>query len=467
MEPNSSQKQLVSLVSVKRRSGKTLQFLRDNTLLVAIIFAILIGFGLGIILKYSLTDTNKHVILWLTLPGQLFMRALELLIIPVVFIGVTAATSSLSPRNNLRITMVSIGLVTLTHLASVLTGLAGCLILTASSSVIPHRATNVPVNSVFEKQKDTYDIVADILRNLIPKNIVKAATNQELTRYYFSKSANGTVRYTRKSEYTDGANILGILTFSLLLGLASSVLEGKAELFREFFKSCNDVVLLALRWLIILVPVGIASLIIEAVFEVDDLEASLKKIALFTGICVACLVFYGTVVLSVIFVAFTRKNPLKYYCSFLEPALIAFCSTSEAVCIQKCVEVCDEKVKMDPRLSKFSIPFYIALQKGGMYFIKNFKFKLTKSAMIIMIYLISKGSAVFITISCVFVANYSGLSLSAGDYVVAMIMTSVLCLCLPAVPSSSIMTLLVILNAINFPSTNIAVLYTVEWLLDR
>jgi Na+/H+-dicarboxylate symporter len=364
MDPQSSQKDFLTMVSVKRR-GKLYKFIKENTLLIVILVSILIGFGVGISLKHILTDKNKHIILWLTLPGQLFMRALELLIIPVVFIGVTAATSSLSPRNNLRITLISIGLVLLTHLASVLTGLAGCLILTASSNV--SEKAPVAANRVFEKQKDTYDIASDILRNLIPKNIIKAATNQELTRYYYSKSANGTVKYTRKVEYTEGANILGILTFSILLGLASSVLEGKAELFREFFKSCNDVVLLALRWLIMLVPLGIASLIIEAVFEVDDLGASMKKIALFTCICMACLIFYGVVVLSVIFFAFTRKSPLKYYLSFLEPALIAFCSTSEAVCIQKCVDICDEKVKMDPRLSKFSIPFYIALQKGGMY----------------------------------------------------------------------------------------------------
>ncbi len=46
-------------------------------------------------------------------------------------------------------------------------------------------------------------------------------------------------------------------------------------------------------------------------------------------------------------------------------------------------------------------------------------------------------------------------------------MTIILCLCLPSVPSSSIVTILVILNGINLSYLNIGILYTVEWLLDR
>lgn len=46
-------------------------------------------------------------------------------------------------------------------------------------------------------------------------------------------------------------------------------------------------------------------------------------------------------------------------------------------------------------------------------------------------------------------------------------MTIILCLCLPSVPSSSIITILVVLNVINKNNLNIAIFYTVDWLLDR
>jgi Na+/H+-dicarboxylate symporter len=69
--------------------------------------------------------------------------------------------------------------------------------------------------------------------------------------------------------------------------------------------------------------------------------------------------------------------------------------------------------------------------------------------------------------ACVFLADYSGNTLYVGDYAVIVIMTTILCLCLPSVPSSSIVTILVVSNSINITSLNIAILYTVEWFLDR
>lgn len=200
-------------------------------------------------------------------------------------------------------------------------------------------------------------------------------------------------------------------------------------------------IILVLRWLIMFSPIGIASLIIDAIYEVDDLGESFKKIGLFTGLCVAALLFYGIIVLGTMFFAFTRKNPLRYFISFLEPTLLAFASTSGAVCIHKSIDICEKDIKMDSRLARFTIPFYTALQ--------------------------ADGSSIFIVMACAFLSNYSGISLTAGDYVVIIIMTCILCLCLPSVPSSSIVTILVVLNAVNINNVNIAILYTVEWLLDR
>ena len=252
---------------------------------------------------------------------------------------------------------------------------------------------------------------------------------------------NKNLTYDRKVEYIEGTNILGVLVFSLLIGLATSVLDEKAKLFRDFFKAANDVVILVLRWLILVAPVGIASLIIDAIISVEDLGQSFKQIGLFTGVCIGVLLFYCVVVLGGMLFVFTRTNPLKYYYFFMEPMLLAFASTSGAVCIHKSLDICENKVKMDPRLSRFTIPFYTTLQ--------------------------ADGSSIFIVMSCGFLATYANVSLSVGDYVVIIIMTSILCLCLPSVPSASIVTILVVLNAINFSFLNIAILYTVEWLLDR
>lgn len=223
------------------RPNRLIGFLKSNLLLICILISIVVGFAIGIGVKNSPINGTDDV-LWLTLPGNLFIRALELLIVPVVFIGVIAATSSLSAKSNIKITLICVGLTYLTHILATVCGLFGSLILKAVSK--SSEQTLNPIEVI--KQKTTYDIIADILRSLIPKNLIKATTNQEITTYV--KNSDGDIE--RKVVYIDGTNILGVLVFSLLIGISASVLDERAKLFREFFKNANEVVILVLKWLI-------------------------------------------------------------------------------------------------------------------------------------------------------------------------------------------------------------------------
>lgn len=69
--------------------------------------------------------------------------------------------------------------------------------------------------------------------------------------------------------------------------------------------------------------------------------------------------------------------------------------------------------------------------------------------------------------SCVFLSTFAEHEMTFSDYVMIFTMTNILCLCIPAVPSGSIVTIIIIMSATNTKSANIALLYTVEWLLDR
>lgn len=126
------------------------------------------------------------------------------------------------------------GLILLTHILATLTGVVGSLVLLEFSKNKP----NITVIN-YEPQKTTYDIISDILRNMIPTNIIQASTSQEITKYV--KYANET--YVKEIQLINGTNVLGLLVFSLLLGFAASSLGKKAEKFKQFFESTNDVII--------------------------------------------------------------------------------------------------------------------------------------------------------------------------------------------------------------------------------
>ena len=170
--------------------------IRNNLLLFSIFISLVIGFSIGSILKKY--DVDSAITVWFKLPGLLFIRCLELLILPVIFIGVVAATSTLSAKNNVRITLICVFFIFVTHLIAVITGHIGSLILKAVSI---SQTDTFKTDSSFSNhiQKNAYDIVSDILRNIIPKNIIKSATHQEITKLI--KDSNGTLVKKKRSIY--------------------------------------------------------------------------------------------------------------------------------------------------------------------------------------------------------------------------------------------------------------------------
>lgn len=414
-------------------------WLKSNLMFIAIILSIIIGFSIGLGIRLSSLSENDNK-LWFTLPGKLFIRSLELLIIPVIFFGVVSATSMLNPKTNAKLSLICVIFIYGSHLVACVLGITSSF---AFSLMSNNRTNNAFIkNSKIQRiEKNFYDIVSDIFRSLIPKNIIRATINQEITKYNPVEDENGTITFKRSVVFIDGTNLLGILVFALFIGIASSIIGEKGAAFRSFIESTNYVFTKVLSWFIMIAPIGIASLIIDTVLDINDFKQTLAEIGLLTVLVTSTCLFYGIIVLSIVLFLFIRKNPFIYFLYFAEPILLAFASTSGAVCIHKAIEVCEQKLKMNPTITRFSLPFFTALQ--------------------------SDGSSIFITLSSVFLARINNIELSLSDYVVIILLTSILCLSLPSVPSSSLVTIIVILGSINLGDVNIAILYTVEWILDR
>ena len=87
--------------------------------------------------------------------------------------------------------------------------------------------------------------------------------------------------------------MLGILVFAILIGIAPGVIKQKGEAFRSFIVSVNEVVITVLRWLISLAPIGIGSLIIDAVIEIKDFQQTFKEVWIFAAVVTASSFFYS------------------------------------------------------------------------------------------------------------------------------------------------------------------------------
>nr|KAG5698014.1 hypothetical protein BaRGS_005832 [Batillaria attramentaria] len=358
----------------------------------------------------------------------------------------SGSTASLDPKSNGKISLVAFTWITCTNI------LACVLALILSVTIRPGSGEGGAATEG-DVRFETQDIFADLFRNIIPNNMVEVAFKKAQTEYTTNTEevarnlTNGTVitetvtsRFKSNGK-SDSVNVLGIIFIATILGIAAHRLGKRADVFVRFFAATTDIVILVLRWFFWTSPLGVASLIAKAIAGIDDLEDSFSKLGMFVVVVVVGIVIFELGVLSLLLFLFTRRNPFKFHFSILRPYFIGFAATSTAVALPEMLYCCEVKNGIDRRVARFAVPFSVTLS--------------------------ANGSAVFIVSAAIFIGQYIGYPLTAGDIVIIGILSAVSAMALPSVPSSSIITLVIILAAVNIPSGQIALLFAVEWFLDR
>ncbi|KAJ8309688.1 hypothetical protein KUTeg_011553 [Tegillarca granosa] len=368
-------KTLLQKFSVKRIGG----ILCDNLLLILTLCGILVGFCIGFGIREL--HPTEDALTWIGMPGDIFLRVLKLMILPLIVCSVISGTASLDPKSNGKISGVAFVYI-------VLTNILGCVLGGALSLAIKPGigGQSIAVQNVTNTIQ-TQDIFVDLLRNIFPDNIVEASFAQAQTKYTSTniiKTKNGTngtiyekLELLQKQRgKVDGTNVLGLVMACTVIGIAAGQMKSKAKPFLEFFSISSEVMLIVLRWFMWLTPIGVTSLVIVSISDVDDIGDVFEKLGLFVATVTIGIILLHVVFLPLILFLTTRRNPYAYIVSIGKAWMIGFAATST-------------------------------------------------------------------------------------------FLTAVAVMALPSVPSSSIVTLVMILTSLNIPSHDIALLFAVEWFLDR
>ncbi|XP_062605325.1 excitatory amino acid transporter 1-like [Saccostrea cucullata] len=425
------------------------RILHGQLLFVLTFLAVILGFIIGFGIREA--RPSRDVIQWIGMPGDLFMRSLKMMIVPLIITSVIHSTASLDPRSNGRI-----GLISITYI--LLTNLMGCVVaITLFYIIKPGKAHVAHEDRLMLNKIRPQDIFADLLRNIIPDNLVEATFRKTQTQFKseiiwsnqknLGNSSNTTADVNQKLEMvkivgkTDGPNILGLLFACLLIGIAAGRFREKAKTFIDFFAMSSEIVLQILRWFIWLTPVGVASLTAASLAGTRDITETFVSLGYFVLTVTSGIVILQTTLLPLIYFAFFRENPYKRILSVKRAWLMGFSFGSSALAMPDLLQACENVNKLDKRITRFVIPLCCTAN--------------------------ADGSALFISAASMFIAQISGYTLTYGNVIIIGILTAFSTLSLPALPSASMVVVVVVLSAINVPVNEVSILFAVEWFLDR
>ncbi|XP_052782586.1 excitatory amino acid transporter-like [Mya arenaria] len=420
--------------------ARIIAVVKENALLVLTLVGVALGIGLGFAVRE--TNPSDTALMWLGLPGQLYLRLLKMMIVPLIVTSVISGTASLEPRANGKISVVAFTFVFLTNLLGAVLGVLTFLAFkpgNTSGRILQQ------VASISHPIK-TSDILADLLRNIIPDNLFEATFRQTQTSYVETTIVNLTgnmtnTQWVKEVGKSDGPNLLGLIFACTLLGIAAASVKGRGKPLIDFFEAATQTVIAIIRWFLWTTPIGVLSLILVAVAGLSDVAVIFSDLGIFIAAVTVALVVQQLVVMPLVLFGLTRRNPYAHMLGISRPWIIAFASASTAVAIPEMLYACEVKLSTDRRIARFVIPFSVTVS--------------------------ANGSAVFIACSCLFISNFSGNFPSIDIVFTTGVLSTVASLAIPSVPSASIVSIVMILTSLNIPAEAVALLLAVDFFLDR
>ncbi|GAB1608286.1 neutral amino acid transporter A-like [Argonauta hians] len=423
------------------RRAILVKFFKENSLLIVTLISVFLGFVLGFVIRS--THPSNDAIMWIGMPGEIFLRSLKAIIIPLIISNMIAGSSAMDVKSNSKLGMLAFVVILASNLIGSVTGLIFFMI------IKPGAAFNISEDNQ-QRQKAvifTEDLFADLIRNIFPDNILAAAFRQTITTYKAIASENSSEEfgnntiYKKNIEFIDNSNILGLITVAFVFGVAASSLKEQGEPFRRFFQSTSLITTEVIKYLLKITPIGIASLIMASIAQIKDINVVFTSLGMFTLTVFVGLLWHIFVVINLIYYCFFRKNPLKFLFTCIQPYILAFTFTSSSAAFPEMESTLVEKNNSDKKIIGVSLPLIVTLNAGG--------------------------SALFIVTAAMFLASFQGVYINAGDIIVLVTLTTIVVMALPGIPSSSIVTLILLLTSMNISSKPVAMLYALEWLLDR
>merc|ERR1719270_1657782 len=403
-------------------------WLKRNMLLVITFAGVSLGVMVGLLLrKYQLDSVTVSYIAY---PGELFMRLLKLMILPLVIASLITGSASLNAKMSGMIAFRTISYFLLTSLLSACVGLVLVVAIHPGNNTMKEALGD---GNTEAKKTDILDTFLNLGRNLLPDNLFQAAFQSPTTVFDPDSRAKELI-------YRNGTNTPGIIFFCLAFGTVLGSLGEKAAGVIQFFAVVDEVIMKMVSIIMWLSPIGISSVIAAKILSVADLAAALSQLGLFILTVCGGIFLYQFTFLQAIYFVFVRKNPFRFWCQLFQAWMTSFATASTATALPISLQ-CLEKAGVDRRIGKFVLPIGATVNMDG--------------------------TALFVTVASIFIAQMNDIPLNAADYVTVVLTSTAASVASASVPSAALVLMMIVLTAIEAPVQDVSLLWAVDWFVDR
>ncbi|KAJ8251061.1 hypothetical protein GJAV_G00216820 [Gymnothorax javanicus] len=413
-----------------------------NLLLALTVLGVILGSVFGMLFRY-IPDLDSNALMMISFPGDILMRMLKMLILPLVISSLITGLAGLDARSSGRMgTRAMVYYMSTTIIAAVL----GVILVIGIHPGNP-KLRGGQVNYASKNQEvSSLDAFMDLIRNLFPENLVQACFQQVQTvvkkvPMTLPNQTESILVSKKKLEFKGGMNVLGLIGFFITFGICMGKMREKAKLMCEFFNILNEIIMKMVSMIMWYSPLGIASLICGKIAAIGNLEVVARQLGMYMVTVMVGLVIHGGIILPLIFFCVTRKNPFSFYSGIFQAWITALGTASSAGTLPVTFRCLEENLKIDKRVTRFVLPIGATINMDG--------------------------TALYEAVAAIFIAQMNAIHLDGGQIATVSMTATLASVGAASIPSAGLVTMLLILTAVGLPTQDISLLIAVDWLLDR
>src|SRR5919108_4555899 len=385
------------------------------SLTLRVLIGLLAGFIVGFVVKGS--PELGGIVPWIEPIGSIFINAIRMTVVPLVVASLVVAVAGASDaraigRVGSRALVLFIAIIIAGALFAAIISepILDRLIDPVSTEAV--RATATELSGTAQEGARRLPTFAQWLVDLVPANPIRAAA--------------------------DGA-MLPLIVFSLLFGVALLAVDSQRRRpVVTFFEGLADAMLVLVRWVLMLAPLGVFALAVPLAARMGLAAAGalIGFIVLVSALVVAFMALVLYPLASIV-----GRIPLGTFARAIAPAqAVAFSARSSLAALPAMIEAAETRLRFPPEISRFLLPLSATAFRAG--------------------------SGVGLTVSVLFVARLYGVDLTLPQIAIVIATVIPTSFSVPGIPNGSIIAMVPVVIAAGIPVEGLGILLSLDTIPD-
>tara|TARA_B100000214_G_scaffold49433_1_gene31001 strand:- start:3613 stop:4881 length:1269 start_codon:yes stop_codon:yes gene_type:complete len=373
-----------------------------------ILAAMLFGAILGIFLN-NISIYNSLINQYLSngvfeVVGKLFVNSLKMLVVPLVFCSITVGITSLGNLSLMgRVGLKAIIIYLLT------TAFAITLALIFAIAIEPGQGYEIDSSVQFSAKEAPS--LSSVLTSIVPSNPILAMADGEM---------------------------LQIILFAIILGIAITITGNKAESFKKGIISLNEIMMSMVTIVMKFAPLGVFCLIAKT-FATQGIDMIIPLASYFFTVTIV-LILHVLLTYSAFLKFVGKVSPFLFLKKMRTAIVFAFSTASSNATIPVTLSTVEKRLGVDKSVASFTVPLGATINMDG--------------------------TAIMQGVATVFIASVYMVDLTIGDYLTVILTATLASIGTAGVPGVGLIMLTMVLTQVGLPVEGVALIIGIDRLLD-